>query len=157
LRDRNAEFASQQHAKSIIRNTNQAEAVDFFNLLTRPELLEMTDSLLPAHRERLYPPTQVLAMFMGQALSEDGSCQKAVNSWAAQRAADRLNVHSVNTGAYCKARQRLPFEMVSTLARHTAKLLSERGHSGCTYASVDANRTLIATGDTRRIDDEHRT
>jgi putative monooxygenase len=26
-----------------------------------------------------------------------------------------------------------------------------------TYASVDANRTLIATGDTRRIDDEHRT
>jgi quercetin dioxygenase-like cupin family protein len=25
-----------------------------------------------------------------------------------------------------------------------------------TYASVDANRTLIATGDTRRIDDEHR-
>jgi quercetin dioxygenase-like cupin family protein len=26
-----------------------------------------------------------------------------------------------------------------------------------TYASVDANRTLIATGDTRRIDDEHGT
>jgi mannose-6-phosphate isomerase-like protein (cupin superfamily) len=26
-----------------------------------------------------------------------------------------------------------------------------------TYASIDANRTLIATGDTRRIDDEHRT
>jgi putative monooxygenase len=25
-----------------------------------------------------------------------------------------------------------------------------------TYASVDANRTLIATGDTRRIDDEYR-
>jgi hypothetical protein len=101
LRDRNAEFASQQHAKSVIRNTNQAEAVDFFNLLTGAELLEMTDSLLPAHRERLYPPTQVLAMFMGQALSEDGSCQRAVNSWAAQRAADGLNVHSVNTGAYC--------------------------------------------------------
>ena len=26
-----------------------------------------------------------------------------------------------------------------------------------TYASVDANRTIIATGDTRRIDDEHGT
>ena len=25
-----------------------------------------------------------------------------------------------------------------------------------TYASVDANRTIIATGETRRIDDEHR-
>ena len=111
MRDRNAEFSSQQHAKSIVRNAKQAEAVDFFNLLTGPELLQMTDSLLPAHRERLYPPTQVLAMFMGQALSEDGSCQKAANSWAAQRAAEGLTVHSVNTGAYCKARQRLPLEI----------------------------------------------
>ena len=42
-----------------------AAAVDFFVLLTGPELLEMTDSLLPAHRERFYLPTQVLAMFMG--------------------------------------------------------------------------------------------
>jgi hypothetical protein len=105
LRDRNAEFASEQHAKSIVRNTNQAEAVDFLNLLNGPELLQMTDALFPAHRERLYPPTQVLAMFMGQALSEDRLCQKAVNSWAPQRATDGLNVHSVNTGAYCKARQ----------------------------------------------------
>ena len=127
MRDRNAEFSSQQHARSIIHNTQQAEAVEFFNLLTGPELLEVTEALLPAHRERLFPPTQVLAMFMGQVLSQDGSCQKAVNSWAAQRAADGLTVHSVNTGAYCKACQRLPLQMVSTLARHTAKLLSERG------------------------------
>lgn len=130
MRDRNAEFISQQHAKSISRNTSQAEAVDFFNLLTGPELLEMTDSLLPAHRERLFPPTQVLAMFMGQALSEDGSCQKAVDGWAAQRAADGLSVRSIDTGAYCKARQRLPLEMVNALSRHTAKLLSERGRTG---------------------------
>jgi hypothetical protein len=78
--------------------------VDFFNLLTGPELLEVTESLLPEHRERLYPPTLALSMFMGQALSQDGSCQKAVDSWAAQRAAEGLSVHSVNTGAYCKAR-----------------------------------------------------
>ncbi|MGH9564284.1 MAG: IS4 family transposase, partial [Terracidiphilus sp.] len=130
MRDRNAEFASQQHARTITRQRSQTGAVDFFNLLTGPELLEMTDSLLPAHRERLFPPTQVLAMFMGQALSQDGSCQKAVDGWAAQRAADGLSVQSVNTGAYCKARQRLPIEMLSTLTRYSAKLLSEAGHSG---------------------------
>jgi len=48
------------------RNVREVEAVDFFNLLTGPELLEMTDSLLPEHRERLYPPTLALSMFMGQ-------------------------------------------------------------------------------------------
>jgi hypothetical protein len=119
LSDRNAEFHSQQHAKHINRNVRAVEAVDFFNLLTGPELLEMTDSLLPEHRERLYPPTLALSMFMGQVLSEDGSCQKAVDSWAAQRAADGLSVQSVNTGAYCKARQRLPiFEKVRDHCRH---------------------------------------
>jgi Transposase DDE domain len=124
LSNRNAESRSQQHAKHISRNVREVEAVDFFNLLTGPELLEMTDSLLPEHRERLYPPTLALSMFMGQVLSEDGSCQKAVDSWAAQRAAEGLSVQSINTGAYCKARQRLPVEMVSALTRYTAQQLS---------------------------------
>jgi hypothetical protein len=130
LSDRNAGFVSQQHAKSVTHNSRTIEAVDFFNLLTAPELLQMTESLLPEHRERLYPPTLALSMFMGQVLSEDGSCQKAVDSWAAQRAADGLTVQSVNTGAYCKARQRLPLDMVRTLARHTGILLSERAQDG---------------------------
>ncbi len=56
--------------------------MDFFNLLTGPELLEMTESRLPEHRERLYPPTVALSMFMRQALNADGSCQKAVKGWA---------------------------------------------------------------------------
>jgi hypothetical protein len=90
----------------------------------------MTDSLLPEHRERLYPPTLALSMFMGQVLSQDGSCQKAVDSWAAQRAAEGLSVDSVNTGAYCKARQRLPLEMVSALARYAAQRLSARAQTG---------------------------
>jgi hypothetical protein len=124
LKDRNAESCSQQHAKHISRNVREVEAVDFFNLLTGPELLERTDSLLPEHRERLYPPTLALSMFMGQVLSADGSCQKAVDSWAAQRAAEGLSVQSINTGAYCKARQRLPVEMVSALTRYTAQQLS---------------------------------
>jgi hypothetical protein len=126
LSDRNAEFHSQQHARRISRSAEQIGAVDFFNLLTGPELLEMTDALLPEHRERLYPPTLALSMFMGQVLSEDGSCQKAVDGWAAQRAAEGLSVQSVNTGAYCKARQRLPVEMVSTLSRYTAQQLTAR-------------------------------
>jgi hypothetical protein len=130
LNNRNAEFLSQQHSQRLGRRVREVEAVDFFNLLTGPELLEVTDSVLPEHRERLYPPTLALSMFMGQALSQDGSCQKAVDSWAAQRAAEGLSVHSVNTGAYCKARQRVPLEMVRTLARHTARRLSESGQPG---------------------------
>lgn len=128
--DRNAEFQSQQRRKYIRRRAGQIEAVDFFNLLTGPELLEKTEAYLPEHRERLYPPTVALSMFMKQALNEDRSCQKAVNGWAAQQAAEGLRVHSVNTGGYCKARQRLPVQMVMELTRETGRLLSSQAQAG---------------------------
>jgi hypothetical protein len=130
LRDRNTEFEAQQHRKHISRRTRGIEAVDFFNLLTGPELLEVTESHLPEHRERLYPPTVVLSMFMKQALNCDGSCQKAVNGWAAQRAAEGLGVQSVRTGAYCKARKRLPVSMVTALTHATGRLVSARSKAG---------------------------
>ena len=50
-----------------------------FNLLTGPQLLDRVEGLLPEHRERLFAPTETLAMFLAQVLSADGSCQQAVN------------------------------------------------------------------------------
>lgn len=73
---RRAEFRSQQHRNCLGRALHQIEAVDFFNVLTGPELLEQTEAHLPEHSEPLYLPTVTLAMFMRQALSEDGSCQR---------------------------------------------------------------------------------
>ena len=124
--DRNARNVFQQRQRHVGRRMQATEAVEFFNVLTSPELLETTEALLPEYRERLYPPTVALSMFMRQVLEADGSCQKAVNGWAAQRAADGLAPCSVLTGGYCRARQRLPLEMVSTLARETGRLLSEK-------------------------------
>ncbi len=102
------------------------QAVEFFNVLTSPELIEMTESLMPKHRERLYPPTVTLSMFLQQALQADGSCQNVVNGWAAQRVANGLGAMSVRTGGYCRARQRLPQSMVKGLARESGRLLSHR-------------------------------
>lgn len=108
---------------SVRQHARDDSAVDFFNLLTGPGLLALTEAHLGEHRERVYPPTVTLSMFIKQALEEDGSCQRAVNGWAAQRSADGLSVHSVRTGAYCRARQRLPTAMASELTRETGTLL----------------------------------
>ena len=123
--DRNARSALHQRRKRVTQRLRSTEAVEYFNMLTGPELLETTEALLPEHRERLYPPTVTLSMFMRQVMEADGSCQKAVNGWAAQRARDGLSGCSVRTGAYCRARQRLPLEMVRTLARRAGGLLGQ--------------------------------
>ena len=108
------------------RFAKQAQKIDanhFFNLLTGPQLLEAVEAQLPEHRERHYPPTLTLSMFLGQVMSADGSCQNAVNEALVNRLLSGMSVGSANTGGYCIARQRLPQEMVSTLARETAALL----------------------------------
>ncbi len=93
---RNARNVLHQCQTRIGRHAKGTQAVEFFNVLTSPELLKTTEALLPEHRERLYPPTVALSMFMRQVLEADGSCQKAVNGWAAQRAADGLSPCSIH-------------------------------------------------------------
>ncbi|MGZ8943719.1 MAG: IS4 family transposase [Methylobacter sp.] len=101
------------------------DAFDFFNQLTSRELLELTESTLPEHRERLFPPPETLSLFLAQALKPDRSCQSMVNDAAVKRLIYGLPKCSTNTGGYCRARQRLPLDMVSTMMRHTGKLITE--------------------------------
>lgn len=116
----------QAQQQRIRKHANNSDAYSFFNLLTGPELLDQVESLLPQHRERLFPPTETLSMFLAQALSADRSCQKAVNDTAVKRLAGGLPQCSTHTGAYCRARGRLPVEMVSTLARYAGRWVTAR-------------------------------
>lgn len=65
--------------RRILTQAENADANGFFNLLTGPQLLADVEALLPDHRERLFPPTETLAMFLAQALSADGSCRQVVD------------------------------------------------------------------------------
>ena len=108
---------SQRHR---IRQRSQAiHSCDFFNALTDPDLLDVVDQQLPAHRERLFPPTTTLSLFMAQTLNSDTSCQATMDRHVVERIANDLSPCSTSTGAYCKARQRLPLTMVRSLLQHT--------------------------------------
>ena len=74
--------AQQRRVRSQARSS---DAYAFFNLLTGSELFDKVESVLPDHRERRFPPTETLSMFLAQALSADRSCQKAVDEAAIKR------------------------------------------------------------------------
>jgi len=111
--------------RRLAEQVQEVDANHFFNLLTGPQLLETVEELLPEHRERKFPPTLTLSMFLGQVLSADGSCQNAVDEAIINRLLMGLPAGSADTGAYCRARQRLPEEMLCALARQVGTLLSE--------------------------------
>jgi hypothetical protein len=96
-----------------------------FNLLTGPQLIDRVEQLLPAHRERLFPPTETLSMFLAQSLSADGSCQQAVNDAMVKRVISGVEPGKTNTGGYCKARARLPLPMISTLVLQAGEIVAD--------------------------------
>ena len=112
--------------RRVEHHARRLHAYDFFNLLTGSSLLAHVDQHLPVHRERLYPPTETLSLFMAQTLSPDHACQQVVNRYAVDRHANGLRPCSTHTGGYCKARQRLPVTMIHALIRETGHQIARR-------------------------------
>ena len=71
-------------------------------------------------RDRHYPPLVTLGLFVEQALHCDQACQDAVGRALSQRTALGLPSSSLNTGPYCRARQRLALGLIETLAQEVA-------------------------------------
>lgn len=121
---------SSRQQRQIAKHVEKVDANHFFNLLTSPRLLEWVEAHLPEHRERKFPPTVALAMFLGQVMSADGSCQNAVDEALVTRLLNGMEPGSASTSAYCQARVRVPESMISALARQTAALLNESTPQG---------------------------
>lgn len=119
------QYASAQQQQRVLHHANSADSYAIFNLLTSPQLLDRVEALLPDHRERQFPPTETLSMFIAQTLSADGSCQQAVDDAAVKRLVGGLKPCSTNTSGYCQARARLPLPIISTLVRQTGKIIAE--------------------------------
>jgi len=113
----------------VLHHMDNSDSYSMFNLLTGTQLFDHVEALLPAHRERSFPPTETLSMFMAQALSSDGSCQQAVNDAAVKRLVGGLRPCSTSTSAYCQARARLPLSMISTLTRQTGEIITQEAIS----------------------------
>lgn len=130
--------------------TKTGRYVEFFNALTGPGLLEVLESALPEYRERLFPPTEALSMFLSQVTSADGSCAAVVNEAATQRLIGGLPLCSTRTAAYCRARARLPTAMVWRLIDQAAVLICEQASQGWQW---QGRRVRLVDGTTLRMAD----
>src|SRR5450631_1801350 len=70
----------------------------------------------PHKRSSVFPPLVTLKAFIFQVLSDDGSCKQAVASVLVDRIVDGQSANMINTGPYCKARQRLPLKQLTEAA-----------------------------------------
>ena len=67
-------------------------------------------SKTPHKRSSVFSPLVTLKAFIFQVLRNDGSCKQAVTGVLVDRIIEGQSANTVNTGPYCKARQRLPLK-----------------------------------------------
>src|SRR5258708_87074 len=77
-------------------------------------------------RERIFTPAITIWIFLGQVLDQDHSCRQAVLRFVAWLSALGRSRCSSETGAYCRARQRLPEGVLARLARRRGSAVAEQ-------------------------------
>jgi hypothetical protein len=77
-------------------------------------------------RERVYFPWITLSLFLSQVLSDDHSCDEAIDRFQKFRYDQGLPPVSTETTSYCEARLRLPESLFWELVRRTGRAIHEK-------------------------------
>src|SRR5207237_846563 len=121
-RGRQIEMVRQQFA--------QTEGLAFADVLPAEQIERVLQEEKATWREKVFTPPLTLWAFLGQVISPDGSCRKAVArvmAWLVSRGEPPCRPE---TDPYCKARQRLPEALFTRLMRHTGRALQQPFEAG---------------------------
>jgi hypothetical protein len=122
----NRERRLRREALELRHRFAQAGEGVFSAILPAGDIAKAVEAAAGPYRHRRYPPLTALRLFVEQALSEDQACQDAVGRHLSERVARGQSPCSLNTSAYCQARQRLPQGLVDRLYREVGHELEAR-------------------------------
>ena len=97
----------QSQVRQFLTRFAQDGASALTRLLDAEQLRTLVQRHCPQYRDRVYSPLATLSLLLEQVLGADHSCQDTVARGLSGRVAQNLTPSSLNTGPYCKARQRL--------------------------------------------------
>src|SRR5689334_10596317 len=118
--------SSRRTAKCRIISISVHPGEGLSEILSAGDLQHAVERFAGRYRDRIYAPLTTLSLFIGQALSADGACQDAVARHLSERSALGAQRCSLNTGPYCRARERLPLDLIVHLQRRVGLHLEQR-------------------------------
>src|SRR4051812_18311558 len=116
-------------ANTLRRQFLQDGGLPFTDVLTDAVIADALASV-GGWLDRIFSPVVTLWVFLGQVLSADHSCRAAVARLNAHRAALGQRPCSARTGAYCRARRRLPGAFLSAAACSAGRGLDAKAETG---------------------------
>jgi hypothetical protein len=110
---------------SVRDQLEQHEGLPFLQLLSRDLIEAACRHCYHFWRERIYTPSITLAIFLSQILSDDHSCDDAVDRFQKYRYDRGLPRVATSTASYCEARQRLPEKLFWELVRLVGRAIQQ--------------------------------
>lgn len=104
----------------------QSDGLPFNDILSTPYLHNIIEEEVPTFRNRVFTPFVTLQAFISQVLSQDHSCRDAVARVLADRISQGEEPCSGDTSPYCRARMRLPENLITRLLKKTGWDLHEQ-------------------------------
>jgi hypothetical protein len=104
----------------------QEGGLPFTDVLTERSIAQALTAIGTRWLDRIYSPLITLWVFLGQVLSADHSCRAAVARLIAHRLSRGQSPCSAATGAYCRARKRLPEKFFSAVACLVGRALDSK-------------------------------
>lgn len=136
--------------ESLQRQFAQAPGLPFADLLPAERIMQLLQEQDIVFHDRLYTPLVTLAMLLSQCHDADPSQRQAVARLIAFRVAQGQSACSSNTGAYSKARQRLPEKLLVDLTRYSGKQLMTEAPADWSWHGRDVK---IVDGSTASMPD----
>ena len=112
--------------ESLRDQLGNQERLPFLTILSRALVEQACRLCNHPWRERIYTPWITLGIFLSQILSDDHSCDDAVERFQKSRYDQGLPAVAPETSSYCEARQRLPEELTWELVRRTGESIHHR-------------------------------
>ncbi len=110
-------------AEILKQNFQNSVALPFDPVLSEVVIQKVLDEQGVRYRQTLYTPIVVVWAWISQVLDADKSLSNAVKRVVAWLAVAGESIPSADTGAYSKARKRLPLSVLPPLLRQTATAL----------------------------------
>ena len=123
-----------QAAEILKQQFSQSIGLPWQNILPNWRLEELLEEEAISYRSRVYTPIVTLSAMMHQVLCEDKSLRNTVKSITSWLVAADINPPSSDTGAYSKARGRLPERLLQRLVPESAVAIAEtvpKSHYWC--------------------------
>lgn len=122
-------WSFQQKIDWFRRQFAQHASLPFSEVLPRCAIVACLQSLGVTFYDSMYSPVTVLWLFLSQVIHANPTLAVTVENFLAWRLARGMSPCSTDTGAYAKARRRLPEGLLAMLTRHTGRE-ADRGASG---------------------------